>query len=145
MVDISDEVTTLSATTAEQLLLAMWLKCVRGGDQPDLFVVNNTTYKFYELSQVALKRYTDKDNVDGGFGGLKYKNATVVFDSDGGIADNINYALNTDYLKLRVHKDANLSVLDEAKPFNQDAAVIPILWMGNLTCSNRSLQCVTKA
>ena len=50
------------------------------------------------------------------------------------------YFLNTDYLAVVVHEDANMSVLDEVKPYNQDAAVIPVLWMGNLTCSNRSLQ-----
>ena len=50
------------------------------------------------------------------------------------------YFLNTDYLKLVVHKDANLKTLDEVRPYNQDAAVIPILWQGNLTCSNRQLQ-----
>jgi hypothetical protein len=38
-----------------------------------------------------------------------------------------------------------MTVLDEARPYNQDAAVIPVLWMGNLLLSNRSLQGVMKA
>ena len=54
------------------------------------------------------------------------------------------YFLNTDYLKLKAHQDANLTTLDQAKPYNQDASVTPILWMGNITCSNRSLQGVLK-
>jgi hypothetical protein len=44
-----------------------------------------------------------------------------------------------------VHKDANLSVQDQMAPINQDAAVIPILWMGNLIVTNRRLQAVAKA
>ena len=44
-----------------------------------------------------------------------------------------------------VHKDANLSIQDEQKPYNQDAVVIPVLWMGNIVCSNRRLQGVLKA
>jgi hypothetical protein len=31
------------------------------------------------------------------------------------------------------------------RPINQDSAVIPIIWMGNLCCSNRALQGVLKA
>jgi hypothetical protein len=38
-----------------------------------------------------------------------------------------------------------MTVLDEAKPINQDAAVIPVLWMGNLVTSARFLQGVMKA
>jgi hypothetical protein len=35
--------------------------------------------------------------------------------------------------------------MEEMRPVNQDGAVIPILWMGNLTCSNRAMQGVIKA
>ena len=55
------------------------------------------------------------------------------------------YFLNTDYLDLVVHKDADMAIMDEMKPYNQDAAVVPILWMGNMVCTNRSLQAVLKA
>jgi hypothetical protein len=50
------------------------------------------------------------------------------------------YFLNTDYLQIVTHTDANWSVEDEKVSVNQDAVVIPVLWMGNLVCSNRSLQ-----
>lgn len=55
------------------------------------------------------------------------------------------YFLNTDYFEVVAHTDANLSVNEELRPYNQDAVVIPILWMGNLTMSNRALQGVLKA
>ena len=54
------------------------------------------------------------------------------------------YFLNTDYSASGVHEDANMTVLDQVHPYNQDAAVIPVLWMGNLLESNRSLQGVMK-
>ena len=53
--------------------------------------------------------------------------------------------LNTDYLKLAVHRDADMDEVPEMRAINQDAVVIPIIWMGNLTCSNRSLQGLLKA
>jgi hypothetical protein len=91
-----------------------------------------------------MKRYNDTQSAKAGFVALQYKKADVIFDGNSGIPPSHMYFLNTDYLAVVVHEDANMSVLDEVKPYNQDAAVIPVLWMGNLTCSNRSLQGVLK-
>ncbi len=140
---------TPGLTTMESLMLPLWLQLVRGDDAPDLVVSDNNYFTFYEQSQTSLKRYTNDGGgagkASGGFVSLKYKNADVVFDGGSGIPLNHMYFLNTDYLEGVVHKDADLAIMDEMKPFNQDAAVIPILWMGNLTVSNRSLQGVLKA
>jgi hypothetical protein len=137
---------TPSATTMEtSLMLPLWLNQVRGDDMPDLILSSNDYFTFYEGSQVAIKRYTHDGDADGGFTSLKYKNADVVFDGSSGIPAAHMYFLNTDYIDLVVHKDANLSVQDQMSPFNQDAAVIPILWMGNLVVTNRRLQGVLKA
>lgn len=135
---------TPSATTIESLMLPLWLALVRGDDQPDLIVSSNDYFTFYENSQTSLKRYTTSETVSGGFIALLYKKAKVVFDGGSGIPDSRMYFLNTDYLKLKAHQDANLTTLDEAKPYNQDASVTPILWMGNMVCGNRSLQGVLK-
>lgn len=138
----------VSATTIESLMLAMWLNQVRGDDKPDLIVSSNDWFSIYELSQVSLKRYTANNGsgtANGGFTSLKYKDADVVFDGGSGIPNAHMYFLNTDYLELVVHTDANLSIQDDMKPYNQDATVIPILWMGNLSCTNRRLQGVMKA
>ena len=136
---------TPSATTIESLMLPLWLALVRGDDHPDLIVADNNYFTFFENSQTSLKRYTSADEAQGGFLSLKYKNADVIFDGGSGIPANRMYFLNTDYLEMVTHKDANLTVMDEMKPYNQDAAVVPILWMGNLVCSNRSLQGLVKA
>jgi hypothetical protein len=134
-----------SATTIESLMLPLWLNQVRGDDKPDLIVSSNDYFTFYEASQVSIKRYTTSDEVSGGFTSLKYKNADVIFDGGSGIPAAHMYFLNTDYLEMVVHSDANLSVQDDMKPYNQDATVIPVLWMGNMVCSNRRLQGVLKA
>ena len=133
------------ATTMESLMLPLWLSLVRGDDQPDLIVMDNNYFTFFEHSQTSIKRYTDSTKADAGFVTLKYKGADVIFDGGSGIPANHAYFLNTDYLELVVHKDADMTVMDEMKPYNQDAAVVPVLWMGNLVCSNRALQGVQKA
>lgn len=137
-----------SATTIESLMLPLWLAQVRGDDHPDLLVADNNYFTFFEQSQISIKRYTSdggSNKANGGFVSLKYKNADVIFDGGSGIPVNHMYFLNTDYLDLVVHKDADMAIMDEMKPYNQDAAVVPILWMGNMVCSNRSLQGVLKA
>jgi len=134
-----------SASTIESLMLPLWLALVRGDDKPDLIVCDNNYFTFYEQSQTSLKRYTSGDTASGGFVELKYKNADVTFDGGSGIPVNHMYFLNTDYVAVVAHTDANLTVMEDAKPYNQDASVTPILWMGNVTCANRGLQGVLKA
>lgn len=136
---------TPSSTTIESLMLPLWLNQVRGDDKPDLIVASNDYFTFYEQSQVSIKRYTDSDSASGGFVSLKYKNADVIFDGGSGIPSAHMYFLNTDYIEMVVHRDADLSVQEDMKPYNQDATVIPVLWMGNLVVSNRRLQGVLKA
>jgi len=135
----------VSATTMESLMLPLWLALTRGDDQPDLVVMDNNYYTFFEASQTSLKRYTDSNSASGGFVSLKYKKADVIFDGGSGIPANHAYFLNTDYINMVQHPDADLTVMDQMQPYNQDAVVIPILWMGNMTISNRSLQGVQKA
>jgi hypothetical protein len=76
---------------------------------------------------------------------LSYKGVPVFFDGVSGMPASHLYMLNTNYLEQVVHSDANLTVMDDTKPYNQDAVVVPMIWMGNLVCSNRSLQGVQKA
>ena len=138
--DASDESVTVSATTIEnQMMLPLWLELDRGpDDHPDLIVMDNVYYQYFEGSQVSIKRHNDRSSADAGFVALKYKGADVLYDSD--VPASHMYFLNTEYLKLVVHKDADLEQVEEQRPVNQDGVVIPILWMGNLVCSNRAQQ-----
>lgn len=134
-------------TTIESLMAPLYYALTRGDDQPDMIVASNDYFAFFEASQVSLKRYTSDSGPQSGKAGfvsLLYKRAKVFFDGGSGIPAQRMYFLNTDYMRLRVHEKANLTTLDEAKPYNQDASVVPILWMGNMTVNNRALQGVLK-
>lgn len=145
--DASVESVTPSSTTIENdMLLPTYLELDRGPDDaPDLIVMDNTYYQYFEKSQTSLKRYMKEDEASGGFLTLQYKNADVLYDGNSGIPDEHAYLLNTNYFNLCVHRDADLDVMDDQRPINQDGAVVPILWMGNLTLSNRSQQGVMHA
>ena len=140
--DCSANSVTSSATTIENsMMLPLWLNLDRGpDDQPDLIVMDNTYYRYFEASQTSIKRYMDASNANGGLVSLKYKNADVYFDGNSGIPSSHAYFLNTNYIELVVHRDADMEVLEDQRPINQDGSVIPILWMGNLTLSNRKMQ-----
>jgi len=140
----STESVTASATTIENsMMLPTWLQVDSGpDDQPDLIVMDNTYYQYFETSQVSIKRYSSSTSANAGFSTLKYKGADVLYDGNSGIPTTSAYFINTEYLGLCVHKDADLEVMDEQRPINQDGVVIPILWMGNMTCSNRAQQAV---
>ena len=132
---------TPSATTIENLMLELYLELTRGGDEPDLIVASNNYYTFFDNSQTSLKRYAgDASSAMAGFNALKYRNADVVFDGGSGIPASHMYFINTDFLELVVHRDADMTQVEDQRAINQDAVVMPILFMGNLVCSNRSLQ-----
>lgn len=141
---------TLSATTMERFMLELWLELCRGSDKPDLITMSNNYFTFFEQSQTSVKRYTEDYSTSAGkaaagFVSMKYKTADVIFDGGSGIAASHLYMLNTDYLSMVCHRDADMTEVPEMRPVNQDAAVIPIITMGNLVCSNRSLQGVGTA
>jgi len=144
VIDASVLSVTPSATTIENgLMLPAWLATDRGpDDQVDLIVASNDYYTFFEGSQVSLKRYNDTQKADAGFVTLKYKNADVIYDGNSGIPSSRMYGINSNYFELVVHQDADLEVMEEMRPINQDGEVIPILWMGNVVCSNRKQQFV---
>ena len=137
---------TVSTSTFENpFMLQLWLELSRGSDKTDLIVMSNDYFTFFEGSQTSLKRYASEDKAQAGFVSLKYKTADVIFDGGSGIPAATGYFLNTDYLELVAHRDAQMSEVPEMRAINQDAVVIPIIWMGNLVCSNRSLQGILKA
>ncbi len=135
--------TAPSASTIKTHMNTLYLRQVRGADKPDLIVSSHDFFTFYWASLQDNQRYVDNaSEATAGFQSLKYVTADVIFDSNSNFSVTAEkmYFLNTDYLGLVVHRDANWSQLDDKMSVNQDAVVIPMLWMGNLVCSNRSLQ-----
>jgi len=145
--DASDNSVTVSAATIEAgMMLPLWLATTRGNDTPDLIVMDPVYFAFYEASQSSLKRYAPSDDGKGGMISMKYKTADVFFDSTAsGIPASHMYFINTDFLELVAHQDANMEIMPELRSVNQDAIVIPILFQGNLVVSNRARQGVGKA
>lgn len=121
---------------------AMWLSCVRGTDHPDLIVSTHDFFAAYWENLQDLQRYATSDRATAGFTTIKFMDADVIYDSNTNFAatGETMYFLNTDYIELCVHRQANWSVLDKKLSVNQDAEVIPIIWQGQLCLSNRSLQ-----
>lgn len=132
----------------ESLMLPLYLETTRNNDCVDLIVASNDYFAFYEQGLSSQKQYMDNVMASAGFSALRYKKAKVIFDGNSGMPASRMYFLNTKNIELVAHTDANLTVIgDETaglRPINQDAAVIPMLWMGNMTCSNRSLQGVMR-
>ena len=119
----------------------LWMDLVRGTDKPDMIVSSNELYSLYWDGLTDLQRYASDDKeATMGFTTLKFQTADVFHDGGSGIPANTMYFLNTDYLELVAHRDANMTTLDDKVSINQDAVVIPIIFQGNLCCSNRSLQ-----
>jgi hypothetical protein len=131
-----------AATTTSTNILArmnsMWLSCLRGKDKPDFIATGSSMYSKFEAALQQYQRFTDASMAEAGFEALKYKTADVIYDDQA--TANRMYFVNTDYLFLRPHKDRQFVPLEDRMAINQDAYVIPVVWAGNMTCSNRSLQ-----
>lgn len=133
---------TISKTTIKGEMNVLWMSCVRGADKPDLIVSSHDLFAMYWESLQDLQRFATADQAEAGFTSLKYASADVIFDDNANFSKTAErmYFLNTDYLGIVAHQDANWSVDDDKVSVNQDAVVVPVYWMGNLVCSNRSLQ-----
>lgn len=136
-----NQISATAATSAGNIgsrMNVIWLKLVRGTDKPDFIVADDQVYNDFEASLQQYQRFSDASEAEMGFESLKYKTADVFYD-DQCTADRM-YFINSDYLCLRPHTDRQFVPLEERQSINQDALVQPVVWAGNLTCSNRSLQ-----
>ena len=145
--DFSENSVEAGKTTIQSAMDALWLKCLRGPDHPDIIVGGSNYFTYYWQSLQAIQRITRDEDAGSGFRSLAFfgpgGSAPVFYDD--GIDDKRMYFLNTDFLFWRVHRDANMEALERREAVNQDAIVVPLIWMGNLTMSNASLQGVMVA
>lgn len=135
---------TWTKSTIRDEMQALHMVCTRGTDEPDLLVSTHDFFAAYWGGLTDLQRYNDNSSSSAaaGFKSLKFGNADVIYDSNTNFATNGErmYFLNTDYLEMVVHRQANWNTLDEKMSVNQDAVVIPLIWQGQMVCTNRSLQ-----
>lgn len=123
-------------------MLALWLPCVVGTDKPDLVVSTHDLYTAYWDSLTDNQRYRNVEDTPDTFQALKFQSADVIFDSNDNFATTgeTMFFLNTEYLELVVHAEADWTPQDQMRSVNQDGVVIPLIWQGQLVCSNRSRQ-----
>jgi hypothetical protein len=126
--------------TLQQEMQDMWIECVRGPDNTDFLVADQAMFNTFWSGLQDHQRITTADEGKFGFNSLKFVTADVFFDGDSGMPANHMYFLNTDYIYLRPHSSRNVVPLERKTALNQDAMVVPIVWAGNLTSSNRDLQ-----
>lgn len=132
---------TTSAANVQTQMSAMWGKCVRGTDRPDLILMGSTFWGFFMASLQNLQRFADPNVAKLGFPSTKFMDADCVL--DGGIGGNATatnaYFLNTKYLHFRPHKDRDMVPLSPNKRYaiNQDSEVSILAWAGALTASGQ--------
>jgi hypothetical protein len=153
---------TAGAATMQTMMNRAWLNQARQADRPDLFIADNSYFRFYWESLQAIQRITEDRSGMAGFQSLKFMDADVVYDGgfQGTAAGNVSvlgsggswtsgagaptasmFLLNTEYLWLRPHKDRDMTPLDPDRfSVNQDAMIKLIAWAGNVAMSNRFLQ-----
>jgi hypothetical protein len=158
---------TAGTATMQTMMNRAWLAQARQADRPDLFIADNTYFRYYWESLQAIQRIQDDRSAMSGFMSLKFMDADVVYDGgfQGTSAGNVSvlggggswlsgsgapashmYLLNTEYIFLRPHQDRDMVPLDPDRfSVNQDAMVKLIAWAGNMTMSNRFLQGVITA
>ena len=132
-----------SATTIQSAMNTLWLSCIRGADKPDCIVSDSTYFQYYWASLQTNQRFTSDDKASAGFMNLMFMNAPVFYDDQ--CTATAMYMLNTDYLFLRPAKGREFTPLGEKASVNQDAMVLPVVWAGNMTVSNRARQGIIQA
>lgn len=108
-----------------------------GNDKPDFIVMPQAVFEYFEASLEPKERYTNTKAANVGFENLTFKAVPVMFDRDA-TAGQI-YFLNSEYINLCVHRDANFSTGKFVEPENQDVTTAKILFQGNLTTNNRRM------
>ncbi len=151
---VTDGGAAVSAANIQQYMTTLALRCVRGNNKPDLWVGDATYFGFYLNSLQAIQRISsaDGDSTAGaGFPSLKFYGGGMAADvvMGGGISGAVSvtqltsgataahmWALNTDYIFFRPHRDRNfVPIGGERQSVNQDAVVKLIGWAGNMTSS----------
>lgn len=143
----------VSAANIQQYMTTLALSLVRGNNKPDLWVADSTYFAFYVNSLQAIQRVSSEGGATAGAGfpSLKFYGGGMAADvvmgsgingavntagTSGGATSAHMWALNTDYIFFRPHRDRNfVPIGGERQSVNQDAIVKLIGWAGNMTSS----------
>lgn len=139
--DFSTLSVTASSSTIQHAMNTAWINVIRGSDKPDIITAGSTYWTYYLESLQTNQRFMDDKGAGAGFTNVMFMgNVPVIYDDQ--CAATRMYLLNTDYLFVRPAKGREFKPLGDRASVNQDAMVMPIVWAGNMTCSNRARQAV---
>lgn len=139
-----------AATTYLGLLMEfdhMYNNCSRGpGGPPNLIWTDQTTYELLNAAYYAKYQQTAPSDGNYPFENIKFRKARIVFDQY--IPDVYStlancatygtaYFINTQFLKMKVESETNLTMTPFVKPPKGDSRLAHILFMGQLCTSNR--------
>jgi len=144
----STTATINTAATCQAVMNALYATTIRGSDNPDFGIMDNTFWADFMASLQNIQRFTDSRKASLGFQSIQYMNADIYLDGGiGGFAgDAVSthgtfYLLNSKYLKFRPHKERNFVALSPKRyAVNQDAEVAILAWAGALTVSGAQFQ-----
>lgn len=139
---------------------SLYLECAKGGtnDGPDLILCDQFYYLVYEGSLMVLQRYdnyVDEAVASAGFGGLQFKQATMLWDemvpsfganigatvsTTQAQADAVAFFLNSNWLELVVHRLGFFEMTPFEEPIDQTAIYSKMLLKASHIVTQRRKQ-----
>lgn len=133
-------------TTSEAISYKVMQKLFRAGSvgqgkgsKPNLVVTTQLLKDGYTRTLQAQQRFQDSKLAEAGFANILHDGVPVVYDDNQatGVVD----CLNTNYLKIKTHKDYNFTIPKwEADYKEPDVLTANVRWIGALVCTNRKAQ-----
>lgn len=117
------------------------INTTRGTDKVKMLLQGATHYRLLMGAMQSIQRIMDPAMAKAGFTGIEYEGIPCIlgggvsFGGESLVQDDLTYGLNTEFLKMRVHRDANMEPLPEVQSINQDSKVQITVFMGNMTAS----------
>lgn len=108
-----------------------------GNDRPDAIFTTQDVHEYYEKILQPQERYVNTNAADAGFMNIAFKTIPVIWDRD--CPSGEMYFLNSKYINLVVHRDADMATGEFIRPKDQDVTTAQILFQGNLTTNNRRM------
>jgi len=111
---------------------------------PDVVICTEAYYQYYCFCTEKIgRRFVNQKVADAGWKNALFNGTTIIPDEDcpnytGGYAQ--GYWLNSEFLEMFYHPDANLTVTPSDRMPDQDAFAQTVLWMGGVICTNCAKQ-----
>ncbi len=106
----------------------------QGETAPDLLLCTQPLWNKLWAQALPQQRFDGGDEVLVGWPFMRFNKARLVVDSH--VPTGFVFMLNTEFIKLFVHRDRDFITTDWLPALNQDARTMHIRWAGNLVVNN---------